>query len=94
MAEDGRQMELREALEGMVYQFGYWGVRDEGGSEVGGFFTGGLSALEEAFRLLGYGDFMPAPEVECCMPDCHGQATCGAPHPDGYRRTCGKHFSL
>lgn len=90
MAEDGRQAELREALEGMVYQFGHWQVRDG----VGGFGTMGLSALEEALRLLGYDDFMPAPEVECYVKDCHEQATCGAPSPNGYLRSCGKHWKV
>ena len=38
--------ELREALEGMVWQFGYRGVKS--GRPI--IWTGGLSALEEAFE--------------------------------------------
>ena len=45
-------MELRDALESMVYQFAYRGTRD--GKPI--IFTGGLSALSDAFKTLGWDD--------------------------------------
>lgn len=79
---------LREALESMVMQFAYW---VEG--PTGGYWTGGLSALEDAFAVLGWDDPHPAPEAECDEPGCHKQSSCGTPvpMPTRYRRTCGDH---
>lgn len=83
---------LREALEGMVCQFAYWA------SPAGGYGTGGLSALEEAFDVLGWDDPHPAPEARCDEPGCMERADCGWPtRPGGtglnggYRRTCFEH---
>jgi len=47
--ETPREKKLRDALEDMCHQFGY---------EVGqtGITTGGLSALEHAFDVLGWDD--------------------------------------
>lgn len=42
--------EIEQALESMVWQFAYRGVKD---SKLA-LFTGGLSALEEAFSALGW----------------------------------------
>jgi hypothetical protein len=28
----------------------------------------------------------------CDEPGCDAEATCGWPSPDGYRRTCGRHW--
>ena len=42
----------KEALEDMAWQFGYRGTKD--GKEV--IHTGGLSALETAFFVLGWDD--------------------------------------
>jgi len=42
----------KDALEGMVWQFGYKGVK--GGESI--IWCGGLSALEEAFEVLGWED--------------------------------------
>jgi len=80
-----REKALAEALEDMVYQFAYWAPG------VGGFTTGGLSALEGAFELLGWTDPHVAPEVQCDEPGCLQRATCGSPTENGYRRTCGEH---
>jgi hypothetical protein len=83
--------EEKEALQGMVEQFAYWSEK------AGGFTTGGLSALEDAFRVLGWEDPHPAPWARCDEPDCMDQATCGTPTMNirdkvyGYRRTCSKH---
>ena len=30
----------------------------------------------------------------CDEPGCDREATCGWPHPDGYRRTCGEHMGV
>lgn len=77
---------LREALESMVYQFGY----DDG---KGNFWCGGLSALEEAFETLGWGVKHPIPKgLLCDEPDCKQRATCGTPTPSGYRSVCGEHY--
>ena len=95
--EDLRQLrriaELQDALESMVCQFAYW---SEG---VGGYTTGGLSALEEAFEVLGWEDPHPAPEARCDEPGCMKQRTCGTPKIQGmgtaeggeYRWTCHDH---
>jgi hypothetical protein len=75
------------ALENMVRQFATWNDR------VGGYATGGLSALEDAFDALGWDDPHPAPEAECWEPGCHRQATSGTPValPERYRWTCFAH---
>ena len=77
--------ELRDALEGMVRQFAYWS------DKAGGYCTGGLSALEDAFDALGWDDPYPAPSARCDEPGCMKQATCGSPSPTGYRWTCFDH---
>jgi hypothetical protein len=75
---------LRSALEDMVNQFAsYWGG--------GGITTGGLSALEEAFEVLGYSDPNPAPWRGCDEPGCREEGSSGWPSPTGYRRTCHEH---
>jgi hypothetical protein len=74
---------LREALEGMVNQFAYWGGE--------GITTGGLSALEDAFDVLGYSDPQPAPWRGCDEPGCKREGTSGWPSPTGYRHTCHEH---
>lgn len=83
----------REALEGMVRQFAYWS------NTAGGYWTGGLSALELAFEVLGWEDPHPAPEARCDEPGCLEQISTGWPtqpggttQNGGYRRTCGEHF--
>jgi hypothetical protein len=81
---------LRDALEDMVNQFGYW---TESG---GGVWTGGLSALESAFDALGWEDPHPLPHRVCDEPGCTREGTIGTPRvvglPGGeYRRTCGDH---
>jgi len=83
-AEAGR---LRDALEGMVQQFAYW----SSAKDKNGLWTGGLSALEQAFDVLGWDDPHPCPEQTCDEPGCTKQATEGVPTSKGYRRTCLKH---
>lgn len=76
---------MREALVGMVEQFGYWS------DTVGGYWTGGLSALEFAFDALGWDDPHPYPSVRCDEPGCMGQRSMGTPTMAGYRHTCSEH---
>jgi hypothetical protein len=58
-----------------------------------GVMTGGLSALEEAFELLGWTDPHPTPESACDESGCGKIATCGFPVKGGpYRRTCYEHY--
>jgi hypothetical protein len=78
--------EEREALEDMVRQFGHWSTK------VGGYSTGGLSTLENAFKILGWSDPHPMPGDRCQETGCLDQATCGIPTPQGYARLCGDHF--
>lgn len=86
--ESREEGQLREALESMVHQFAYW-TTDHGGA----YWTGGLSALEEAFEALGWTDPQPAPEwARCDEPGCTRQRTCGIPTPVGYRKVCGDHY--
>jgi hypothetical protein len=71
--------QLIAALEGMVWQFAYPGVKS--GKPVLG--TGGLSALEEAFRALGWSDpyFLDEVETEatrCEVANCLEQNTNGS----------------
>lgn len=80
-----RETAERDALESMVHQFAYWS------DKAGGYWTGGLSALEEAFDVLGWDDPHPEPEARCDEPGCMGQITCGWPSANGYRRTCYDH---
>lgn len=80
--------EALEALEDMVVQFACR-RQYQGGLCL---TAGGLSALEGAFAALGWTDPYPAKEMECEVPDCHEEATCGTPTPDGYRRLCGNHY--
>ncbi|HSW63967.1 MAG TPA: hypothetical protein VLH56_11770 [Dissulfurispiraceae bacterium] len=76
--------ELREALEGMLHQFAYF--------DDGAFHTGGLSALEDGFAALGWGERHESPESCCQAAGCRKRATCGTPTATGeYRLLCGKH---
>lgn len=80
--------ELRATIEDLVWQFAYQAVRDG----VPCLSTGGLSALEGAFAVLGYDDPHPVPELVCDVSGCTAWATSGTPTPDGYQRLCGEHY--
>jgi len=80
------EKKLREALIGMVHQFAHWS------DTVGGFCTGGLSVLEDAFEVLGYDDPQPMPEFWCCVIGCKRQIAAVINTPEGYKRTCVKHI--
>ena len=83
---------IREALEGMMYQFAYASVKD--GQPA--LSTGGLSALEDAFEALGWSDPYIIPHPVWCdapvTPRCAEPTTWGTPTPDGYKRFCAKHL--
>lgn len=76
-------MSEREALEAMVHQFAYWD------DKAGGYTTGGLSALEDAFEVLGWDDPHPYPSGRCHR--CKRQATVGTPSKAGYKWSCHEH---
>lgn len=85
----GVETAYREFAEDVIRQFGYHG-------SVNGrpaYTAGGLSTLEEAFRIVEWDDPHPAPECECQEEGCHEWATGGRPTPDGYKRLCGRHFA-
>jgi len=86
-------MKYKSALIEMVWQFAYQGVKD--GKLI--LHTGGTSALEEAFEVLGWDDPHYVPDTDgmnCQWPGCPEWATCGKPTPEGYKRYCGKHFAV
>ena len=83
---DIRVAALESALEDMCYQFAY-------NNNKGEIHTGGLSALENAFAVLGWTDPQPLPkEMLCDEPKCKKRATCGIPTASGYKRLCGEHY--
>jgi len=81
----------RDALEAMVWQFGYQGVRD--GKPI--IWTGGLSALEEAFEALGWEDprFVEDSDAICDVEGCpEWTVSQGVAWEDtGYWHICHKH---
>jgi hypothetical protein len=84
------RQEMREALEHMTCQFGYWNPGESKGQ--GGLTTGGLSALEDAFAALGWDEPHYVKEMECDEPGCGAQNSSGWPSPRGYRHTCHDHY--
>jgi hypothetical protein len=80
-----RVAELRAALVDMCHQFAY-----DGDGPV--LHTGGLSALEDAFELVGWTDPQPIPDAACKHEGCNQRGTCGTPTPDGYKWLCGDHY--
>ncbi len=82
---------LKESLEDMVCQFAYQGKDKKG---LPAYWTGGLSALEGAFSVLGWKDPYPCPENKCKYGKCKEWATCGTPTKNGYKRVCFKHYQI
>lgn len=84
--------QLRDALEDMVFQFGYRGVKNK--KPI--IWTGGLSALEEAFEVLGWEDphYLPEEGYTCEVVGCMEAGTCGTHWGDSklYLRLCSKHY--
>lgn len=79
----------KSALESMIYQFGYHGVKD-GKPCIG---TGGLSALEEAFAVLQWDDpqFIPEQENTCEIEGCMEEPTSGQRWNELYLLLCHNH---
>jgi len=73
-----------DALEDMANQFAYWGR--------GGLHTGGLSALEHAFTVLGWEEPHYVEGRECDRPGCEAEYTTGTPTPEGYLKLCSHHY--
>ena len=82
--------DLREMVEDLVRQFAHQTVKDG----VPHYSTGGLSALEGAFQVLGWSDPQPAPEGGCEAEGCTQWATCGTPTPEGYKRLYYAHYRV
>ena len=66
----------KDALESMVFQFGY---RDVWGDDQPTISTGGMSALEEAFDALGWDDphYLPEEGYTCEVVGCMEADICG-----------------
>ena len=70
--KDDMRMDVKVALESMVWQFSYRGTKN--GKSI--LYTGGLSALEEAFSALGWSDpkYFNEDEIANCICDVKGCA--------------------
>ena len=80
----------KEALEEMVWQFGYRGTKNN--QPI--IWTGGLSALESAFEALGWDDphYLPDAEGYCCeIEGCVEPDTSGTRWGGLYLRLCREH---
>jgi hypothetical protein len=78
-----------DALEDMVYQFGYHTVADGRPAII----TGGLSALESAFSALGWEDphFLPEEGNTCEIKGCMEEISSGMNWGDMYLSLCHNH---
>ena len=81
---------IREALEGMVWQFAYRGTRRN--KLI--LYTGGLSALEEAFDVLDWDDphYVEEEGQACEVVGCHKWSTAGEIWGDLYLWVCSDHL--
>lgn len=88
MSDQSELDQLREAVADLLHQFSYPIVTKDGPA----FSTGGLSALEMGFKVLGWTDPHQVPELKCDEPGCLDHAVSGVPTEAGYRRLCTDHF--
>lgn len=79
--------ELRDALKGMVTQFAARVVHD-GRTALSAM---GLSALEEAFTVLGMDDPSYQDDAACEVEECHRWGTSGEIWSGMYLHLCGGH---
>lgn len=84
---------FKEALEDMVWQFAYRGLKD--GKPA--LFEGGLSALEGAFEALGWENPHYIEEddmITCNIEGCHEFSSAGTHWGNGkeYLRLCDEHY--
>lgn len=102
MSHDDGCCKFRDALEDMVYQFAY----RSGDNNRRWFTTGGLSALEHAFAVLGWDDPHYMEDGACEIAGCEQWATCVGAYPRslakpnlkepsmvGFGFLCGQHMS-
>jgi hypothetical protein len=84
--------ELKEALEDMVFQFGYRGVHNNQPCII----TGGLSALESAFSAIGWDDphILPEEGNTCDIKGCMNEPSSGQRWGRYYLRLCHKHGNM
>lgn len=88
------ETEYKEALEDMVNQFAYHfdGRSARRPNSIG---TGGLSALEHAFSLLGMEDPTYMPKSSCDIQRCWKWPQAGIPFDDGdYLNVCSDHSAM
>ena len=80
---------MKEALEDMVLQYGYRTIKD--GQPA--IWTGGMSALESAFRALGWDDphILPEDGNSCDIAGCMEEIASGQRWGKLYLRLCHKH---
>lgn len=78
--------DYKSALEDMVHQFAYQGYDKKG---FPAYHTGGLSALERAFSVLGWKEPKTFLSNKCEYGKCKKWATCGI----NGKSVCGKHFN-
>ena len=83
--------EIKPALESMVWQFGHRGTKN--GKLI--IWTGGLSALEEAFEALGWKDphYVDDESMECDIEGCHEWRDPQTDWDGVYVLICSKHFT-
>lgn len=81
---------FKSALEDMVWQFGHRGTKN---SKLI-IWTGGLSALEEAFEALGWEDphYVADESMECDIKECVKWRSPQTVWDDVYVLICEKHF--
>jgi len=92
--------DYREALEDMVFQFAYRSMKGE--HRI--LHAGGLSALEHAFRTLGWTDPYIVSDFACEIAGCEQWCSCVGPYPRsqakpgldrkmiGFGYLCGTHY--
>lgn len=85
--------EYKEALEDMVWQFAY--QIDGKGKVPPRLGCMGLSALEQAFSVLGWENPHPVPDSSCDIKKCQRFPHAGVPFPDGdYLSLCSEHNAM
>jgi hypothetical protein len=80
--EATNESDLKALVQSLCIQFSIWDDR------VGGLRTGGISALEEGFKALGWTDPQPRPGERCERPGCM-KRFCGYDRGD---RLCFEHL--
>jgi hypothetical protein len=86
-----KKEQLKSALESMVWQFGYRTTINDHLAIV----NGGLSALEEAFAALGWGNphWVDDPTMECDVEGCHQWRAPQIIWDGFYSCICDRHFA-